>query len=129
MAGDQLSLFQRKTYKGITPSLPIEIHVPTADSTVLQTLPAYYTYLMDGLLGRANLWYCRQCRPGTSALTITGPTAFANGVNLELLRLVFETHTLLEVGCEPRTLCRVLLVLRGSSATRGDQKRRSTSSA
>ncbi len=43
---------------------------------------------MAGLLGRANLWYCRQCRPGTSALTITGPTAFANGVNLELLRLV-----------------------------------------
>jgi hypothetical protein len=41
--------------------------------------------LMDELLGRANLWYCRQCRPGTSALTITGPTAFANGVNLELL--------------------------------------------
>jgi hypothetical protein len=34
-----------------------------------------------------NLWYCRQCRRGTSALTITGPTAFANGVNLELLKI------------------------------------------
>src|SRR5918992_3204381 len=42
---------------------------------------------MAGLLGRANLWYCRQCRPGTSALTITPPAAFANGVNLELLIL------------------------------------------
>ena len=44
---------------------------------------------MAGLLGRAHLWYCRQGRRGTSALTITGPTAFANGVNLELLNLVF----------------------------------------
>jgi hypothetical protein len=42
-----------------------------------------------GRQGRQTLvytcWYYRQCRPGTSALTITGPTAFANGVNLELL--------------------------------------------
>jgi glycosyltransferase involved in cell wall biosynthesis len=42
---------------------------------------------MAGLLGRAHLWYGRQGRRGTSALTITGPTAFANGVNLELLGL------------------------------------------
>src|ERR687888_614646 len=46
---------------------------------------------MAGLLGRANLWHCRQCRPGTSALTIIGPTAFANGVNLELLRVRSNT--------------------------------------
>jgi site-specific recombinase XerD len=48
MAGTQLPLFQRKTYKGIVPSLPLEIQAPTADKTVVQTLPAYYTYLMNG---------------------------------------------------------------------------------
>jgi integrase/recombinase XerD len=48
MAGTQLPLFQRKTYKGIIPTIPIEIQAPTADSTVLQTLPAYYTYLQSG---------------------------------------------------------------------------------
>src|ERR671915_7438 len=42
---------------------------------------------MAGLLGHTNLWHCRQCRHGTSALTITGPAALANGVNLELLTL------------------------------------------
>jgi site-specific recombinase XerD len=48
MAADQLPLFQRKTYKGIIPSLPMEIHPPTAEQTVLQTLTAYYAYLRDG---------------------------------------------------------------------------------
>jgi site-specific recombinase XerD len=48
MAGSQLPLFQRKTYKGIIPSISIEIKTPTADKTVLQTLPAYYTYLQSG---------------------------------------------------------------------------------
>jgi site-specific recombinase XerD len=48
MSGDQLPLFQRKTYKGIIPTIPIEIQAPTADSTVLQTLPAYHSYLLDG---------------------------------------------------------------------------------
>lgn len=48
MAGLQLPLFQRKTYKGIMPSLPLEVRAPTADLTVLQTLPAYYRYLKDG---------------------------------------------------------------------------------
>jgi site-specific recombinase XerD len=47
MIGDQLPLFQRKTYKGIIPSLPIEIHAPVDDMTVLQSLPAYYSYLKD----------------------------------------------------------------------------------
>ena len=47
MAGNQLPLFQRKTYKGIVPSIPMDI--PAAeDMTVLQTLPAYHTYLKDG---------------------------------------------------------------------------------
>src|ERR687896_406802 len=54
---------------------------------------------MAGLLGRAHLWYCRQCRPGTSALTITGPTAFANGVNLELLMLgIFVQGPIFSIG-------------------------------
>src|SRR5919109_577165 len=48
MAGDQLPLFQRKTYKGIIPSIPMEIQPPTAERTVLQTLTAYYSYLKDG---------------------------------------------------------------------------------
>jgi site-specific recombinase XerD len=48
MAGSQLPLFQRKTYKGIIPSLPMDIQAPAADRTILQTLPAYYTYLQGG---------------------------------------------------------------------------------
>jgi site-specific recombinase XerD len=48
MAADQLPLFQRKTYKGIIPSILIEMHPPTAEKTVLQTLTAYYAYLKDG---------------------------------------------------------------------------------
>jgi integrase/recombinase XerD len=48
MAADQLPLFQRKTYKGIIPSIPMEIQSPTAEKTVLQTLTAYYAYLRDG---------------------------------------------------------------------------------
>ena len=48
MTGSQLPLFQRKTYKGIIPTIPVEIQAPAADKTVLQTLPAYYTYLQGG---------------------------------------------------------------------------------
>src|SRR5919202_1053884 len=48
MAADQLPLFQRKTYKGIIPSIPMEIQSPTAEKTVLETLTAYYAYLKDG---------------------------------------------------------------------------------
>jgi site-specific recombinase XerD len=48
MSGSQLPLFQRKTYKGIIPTIPLEIQAPQADSTVLKTLPAYYTYLQSG---------------------------------------------------------------------------------
>src|SRR5437764_11680136 len=48
MAADQLPLFQRKTYKGIIPSIPLEIHAPTPEKTVLHTLTAYYAYLRDG---------------------------------------------------------------------------------
>jgi site-specific recombinase XerD len=45
MADNQLPLFQRKTFKGIIPALPIEIQTPTGYMTVLHVLPAYYTYL------------------------------------------------------------------------------------
>ena len=48
MAGTQLPLFHRKTYKGIVPSIPFEIQAPTADSPVIQTLPAYHVYLQGG---------------------------------------------------------------------------------
>lgn len=48
MTGSQLPLFQRKTYKGIIPTIPVEIQAPADDKTVLQTLPAYYTYLQGG---------------------------------------------------------------------------------
>jgi site-specific recombinase XerD len=48
MSGSQLPLFQRKTYKGIIPTIPVVIQAPGADKTVLETLPAYYTYLQNG---------------------------------------------------------------------------------
>jgi site-specific recombinase XerD len=48
MLDNQLPLFQRKTYKGIISSIPIELQAPRTDMTVLQTLPAYYRYLTDG---------------------------------------------------------------------------------
>ena len=48
MSGSQLPLFQRKTYKGIIPTIPLDIQAPAADKTILQTLPAYYTYLQGG---------------------------------------------------------------------------------
>jgi integrase/recombinase XerD len=48
MSGSQLPLFQRKTYKGIIPTIPLEIQAPGAAKTVLETLPAYYTYLQSG---------------------------------------------------------------------------------
>jgi hypothetical protein len=48
MSGSQLPLFQRKTYKGIIPTIPLEIQAPGANKTVLETLPAYFTYLQNG---------------------------------------------------------------------------------
>src|SRR3954449_12937777 len=48
MPGNQLHLFQRKTYKGIIPSIPFEARVPATDMTVLAALPGYYMYLKDG---------------------------------------------------------------------------------
>jgi len=48
MPGDQLHLFQRKTYKGIIPSILFEARVPATDMTVLAALPGYYLYLKDG---------------------------------------------------------------------------------
>jgi site-specific recombinase XerD len=52
MSGSQLPLFQRKTYKGIIPTIPVELQAPGADKTVLETLPAYYTYLQSGGFSR-----------------------------------------------------------------------------
>jgi len=48
MSEGQLPLFQRKTHKGIIPSIPLEARVPAADMTVLAALPGYYLYLKDG---------------------------------------------------------------------------------
>src|SRR5687768_6845623 len=48
MSGSQLPLFQRKTYKGIIPTIPVELQAPRGDKTVIETLPAYYTYLQNG---------------------------------------------------------------------------------
>src|SRR3954465_4517264 len=48
MSGSQLPLFQRKTYKGIIPSIPLEVRVPKADMTVVAALPGYYLYLKEG---------------------------------------------------------------------------------
>ncbi len=47
MGGEQASLFDRKKYVGIQPQThPIE--PPAADTTVLNTLPAYHAYLRSG---------------------------------------------------------------------------------
>src|SRR2546423_4711505 len=47
MVSEQPSLFDRKKYTGVLPqTYPIE--PPTADGTVLQTVPAYYAYLQSG---------------------------------------------------------------------------------
>jgi site-specific recombinase XerC len=48
VSDNQLPLFQRKTYKGIIPSIPIEVREPVGEMTVLEALPAYYLYLKDG---------------------------------------------------------------------------------
>ena len=48
MNGGQPPLFQRKTYKRIIPSIPMDIRGPAEDMTVLETLPAYYNHLKDG---------------------------------------------------------------------------------
>ena len=47
MGGVQASLFDRKKYSGVLPQT-YQIAPPTPDSTVLQTLPAYHTYLQSG---------------------------------------------------------------------------------
>jgi site-specific recombinase XerD len=47
MADTQLDLFNRKKYTGVLPQ-GTTITSPTTDSTVLQTLPAYHTYLASG---------------------------------------------------------------------------------
>jgi hypothetical protein len=47
MADTQLDLFNRKKYTGILPQTT-EISPPTSDSSVLQSLPAYHTYLSSG---------------------------------------------------------------------------------
>ena len=47
MADRQLDLFNRKKYTGILPQTT-EIQPPTSDSSVLQSLPAYHTYLSSG---------------------------------------------------------------------------------
>ena len=47
MPGEQASLFDRKKYSGVLPQT-FQIEPPTADCTVLKTLPAYHTYLQSG---------------------------------------------------------------------------------
>jgi len=47
MVSEQPSLFDRNKYTGIFPQT-IQIEPPTADCTVLKSLPAYHTYLRSG---------------------------------------------------------------------------------
>jgi hypothetical protein len=47
MGSEQPSLFDRKQYTGMMPQA-FQIEPPTADSTVLKTLPAYHAYLRSG---------------------------------------------------------------------------------
>jgi hypothetical protein len=48
VSGSRPPLFQRKIYKGIIPTILVAIQAPGGDKTVLETLPAYYTYLNNG---------------------------------------------------------------------------------
>jgi site-specific recombinase XerD len=47
MVSEQPSLFDRKKYTGVLPQT-FHLEPPTADCTVLQTVPAYYAYLQSG---------------------------------------------------------------------------------
>src|SRR3954447_18271933 len=47
MTGDQASLFDQKKYKRVMPQT-FQIEPPTADHSVIKTLPAYTTYLRGG---------------------------------------------------------------------------------
>jgi hypothetical protein len=47
MGGDQVSLFDRKKYKGVLPQT-YQIEPPAAGHSVLKTLLAYNTYLRSG---------------------------------------------------------------------------------
>src|SRR5437763_4537601 len=47
MGSEQPSLFDRKKYTGVLPQT-YPIAPPTADCTVLQTVPAYHAYLQSG---------------------------------------------------------------------------------
>jgi len=47
MTTEQGSLFDRRKYRGVTPQM-YQITPPTADQTVLVTLPAYHAYLSSG---------------------------------------------------------------------------------
>jgi site-specific recombinase XerD len=47
MASEQPSLFDRKPYTGVLPQT-LHIEPPTAECTVLKTLPAYHAYLLSG---------------------------------------------------------------------------------
>jgi site-specific recombinase XerD len=47
MASEQPSLFDRKKYTGMLPQT-YHIEPPTADCTILKTLPAYHAYLQSG---------------------------------------------------------------------------------
>src|SRR6266568_4891070 len=47
MTTEQPTLFDRRKYMGV-PSQVYQIEPPTADQTILKTLPAYYAYLQSG---------------------------------------------------------------------------------
>jgi site-specific recombinase XerD len=47
MSSNQLPLFQRKTFASVIQTQQLPVVAPTRDSTVLQTLPAYYGYLQS----------------------------------------------------------------------------------
>jgi hypothetical protein len=47
MTTEQPTLFDRRKYMGV-PSQVYQIEPPTAEQTIMRTLPAYYTYLQSG---------------------------------------------------------------------------------
>jgi hypothetical protein len=70
----------------------------------LDLLPFKDAPPMAGLLGCAYLWYCRQGRRATSALTVASPAAFANAVNLELLKLQNQNCSFIRIQLSQETV-------------------------
>ncbi len=76
---EQQTLFDTKKYTGIIPQL-VPIEPPTSESTVLQTIPAYYTYLQSGGYSKYT--------PGDFSSDVKKFGVFVNDTKLREIRAV-----------------------------------------